>query len=94
MIKSFQHKGLRIFYETGSTRGIRADHGKRLARMLQFMDRATAPNDLVSCFANTFFFDEWLLSSGKAPRRVIAPLWRGTATQHDGNRHRQKKQYL
>ncbi|MGN8277417.1 type II toxin-antitoxin system RelE/ParE family toxin [Pseudomonas sp. SMN5] len=46
MIKSFQHKGLRIFYETGSTRGIRADHCKRLARMLQFMDRAQAPHDL------------------------------------------------
>ncbi|VVQ36214.1 hypothetical protein PS947_04927 [Pseudomonas fluorescens] len=46
MIKSFQHKGLRGFYETGSTRGIRADHAKRLSRMLQFMDRATIPADL------------------------------------------------
>ena len=46
MIKSFQHKGLRLFYETGSTGGIRADHGKRLARMLQFMDRAQVANDL------------------------------------------------
>ena len=46
MIKSFQHKGLRGFYETGSTRGIRADHAKRLSRMLQFMDRAAVPGDL------------------------------------------------
>jgi toxin HigB-1 len=46
MIKSFQHKGLRGFYETGSTRGIRADHAKRLSRMLQFMDRAALPGDL------------------------------------------------
>ncbi|WP_154992860.1 type II toxin-antitoxin system RelE/ParE family toxin [Pseudomonas silesiensis] len=46
MIKSFQHKGLRVFYETGSTRGIRTDHAKRLSRMLQFMDRAQAPGDL------------------------------------------------
>ena len=46
MIKSFQRKGLRGFYETGSTRGIRADHAKRLSRMLQFMDRAMAPDDL------------------------------------------------
>ena len=46
MIKSFQHKGLRGFYETGTTRGIRADHAKRLSRMLQFMDRATLPGDL------------------------------------------------
>ncbi|ALI02131.1 Killer protein [Pseudomonas sp. FW306-02-F02-AA] len=46
MIKSFQHKGLRGFYETGSTRGIRTDHAKRLARMLPFMDRALSPGDL------------------------------------------------
>lgn len=46
MIKSFKHKGLRVFYETGSTRGIRADHAKRLSRMLQLMDRAQAPDDI------------------------------------------------
>ncbi|AMS15887.1 MULTISPECIES: type II toxin-antitoxin system RelE/ParE family toxin [Pseudomonas] len=46
MIKSFQHKGLKAFYETGSTRGIRADHARRLARMLPFMDHATEPDDL------------------------------------------------
>lgn len=46
MILSFQHKGLRQFHETGSTRGIRADHAKRLARQLQFPDRAAAPADL------------------------------------------------
>ncbi|WP_223519409.1 type II toxin-antitoxin system RelE/ParE family toxin [Pseudomonas sp. GL-B-19] len=46
MIKSFQHKGLRGFYATGSTRGIRADHAKRLSRMLQCMDRAALPGDL------------------------------------------------
>ena len=32
MIISFQHKGLRLFYETESTKGIRADHAKRLKR--------------------------------------------------------------
>ena len=46
MIISFQHKGLRLFYETESTKGIRADHAKRLKRMLSFMDRAAAPADL------------------------------------------------
>lgn len=46
MIKSFQHKGLRVFYETGSTKGIRADHAKRLARILPLLDRATAPVDV------------------------------------------------
>ena len=46
MIKSFHHKGLRVFYETGSTRGITAAHAKRLARMLSLMDNACAPDEL------------------------------------------------
>lgn len=46
MIKSFQHKGLRLFFETGSTKGIRADHAKRLGRILPMLDRASAPADV------------------------------------------------
>lgn len=46
MIVSFRHKGLRIFFESGSTKGIRAEHAKRLGRMLSFMDRANEPADL------------------------------------------------
>jgi proteic killer suppression protein len=46
MIVSFQHKGLRLFHETGSTCGIRADHAKRLARLLQLMDDAATPSEL------------------------------------------------
>ncbi|QCY15411.1 type II toxin-antitoxin system RelE/ParE family toxin [Pseudomonas sp. MPC6] len=37
---------IRCNYETGSTRGIRSNHAKRLSRTLQFMDRAQAPGDL------------------------------------------------
>ncbi|MBW4653886.1 MAG: type II toxin-antitoxin system RelE/ParE family toxin [Kaiparowitsia implicata GSE-PSE-MK54-09C] len=46
MIISFRHKGLRTFYESGSTKGIRNDHAKRLSRILSFMDRACEPSDL------------------------------------------------
>lgn len=46
MIKSFQHKGLKVFYETGSTRGIRADHAKRLKRILAVLDQARQPEDV------------------------------------------------
>ena len=46
MIRSFRHKGLQSFFETGSTKGVRADHGKRLARLLSFLDRATGPDDV------------------------------------------------
>ncbi|MDH1011455.1 type II toxin-antitoxin system RelE/ParE family toxin [Pseudomonas nicosulfuronedens] len=46
MIISFRHKGLQAFYETGTTRGIRADHARRLARMLPFLDNAAGAADL------------------------------------------------
>ncbi|MFF7065286.1 type II toxin-antitoxin system RelE/ParE family toxin [Pseudomonas sp. NPDC008258] len=47
MIISFRHKGLRVFHETGNTRGIQAAHSKRLKRQLQFLERAMAAQDLV-----------------------------------------------
>ena len=43
MIISFRHKGLRAFFETGTTKGIRADHAKRLRRILALLDRAEDP---------------------------------------------------
>ncbi|KXU35716.1 Killer protein [Ventosimonas gracilis] len=46
MIISFRHKGLRLFYETGSTRGIRAEHAAKLGRALLLLDRATVPADM------------------------------------------------
>jgi len=42
MILSFRHQGLRRFYETGATRGIRPEHARRLARVRSFLDRAIA----------------------------------------------------
>jgi proteic killer suppression protein len=32
MIKSFRHKGIRQFFETGSTAGIQAEHAGKLVR--------------------------------------------------------------
>jgi len=46
MLLSFRHKGLRLFHETGATRGIRLEHARRLSRVLSFLDRATAPVDV------------------------------------------------
>lgn len=46
MIKSFRHKGLKSFFETGSTKGIQAPHAPRLARMLNRLNEATAPQDM------------------------------------------------
>lgn len=46
MIKSFKHKGLEKFYETGSTRGIQADHAKKLRMQLAAIDTARVIEDL------------------------------------------------
>jgi proteic killer suppression protein len=46
MIRTFQHKGLKAFFLTGTTKGIRADHAKRLAHLLVFLNRAAKSSDL------------------------------------------------
>ncbi len=41
MIKSFRHKGLKIFFQTGNMAGIQAAHAARLAAMLRRLNEAT-----------------------------------------------------
>ena len=46
VIKSFKHKGLRTYYETGSTRGIQAKHAARIRMQLAALDSALTIEDL------------------------------------------------
>lgn len=46
MIKTFKHKGLRLYYETGSIRGIQAKHANRLRMQLVALDTALEVSDL------------------------------------------------
>ena len=46
MIKSWQHKGLKQFYDTGNTKGIQTNHATRLTMILQRLDAAVKPDDL------------------------------------------------
>lgn len=46
MIRAFEHKGLRLFYETGSTRGIQVKHANRLRMQLVTLDTALEVSDL------------------------------------------------
>jgi proteic killer suppression protein len=46
MIKSFRHKGLRKFFESGSISGIQADHAKRLRMQLAALDTAQTVEDM------------------------------------------------
>jgi proteic killer suppression protein len=41
MIQNFRHKGLKLFFETGSTAGIQATHAAKLGAMLRRLNVAT-----------------------------------------------------
>ncbi len=46
MIKSFRHKGLKLFFENGSKAGINAAHAAKLARQLSRLNVATGDSDM------------------------------------------------
>jgi len=43
---SFRHKGLKRFYETGSTAGVQAAHAKKLRMRLAALDTSTILEDM------------------------------------------------
>lgn len=46
MIKTFRHKGLQRYFETGSKAGIQAAHATKLRLQLAALDQATKAEDL------------------------------------------------
>ncbi|MFN3819288.1 type II toxin-antitoxin system RelE/ParE family toxin [Blastomonas sp.] len=46
MIISFRHKGLRLLYETGSTKGVQAAHKAKLVSILAALDVAVSASEL------------------------------------------------
>ena len=46
MIKSFRHKGLERFYDSGSTKGIQANHAKKLRMQFAALDTAQSIDDM------------------------------------------------
>ncbi|MGL4767200.1 MAG: type II toxin-antitoxin system RelE/ParE family toxin [Formosimonas sp.] len=46
MIKTFNHKGLQRFFETGNKAGINPQHAPKLSRQLSRLDAATEPQDM------------------------------------------------
>jgi proteic killer suppression protein len=46
MVKSFKHKGLKKFYETGSTKGIQSNHVRKLRMQLAALDTAQSIEDM------------------------------------------------
>ena len=46
MIKSFKHKGLKLFFETGSKSGIQPHHAAKLRLQLGLLDSAKSKDDV------------------------------------------------
>ena len=46
MIRSFAHKGLRLFFETNSKAGIQPKHANRLRLILTVLNVSVGPGDL------------------------------------------------
>ena len=46
MIVSFKHRGLEQFFESGTIRGIQANHVKRVQLILARLNAATSPQDM------------------------------------------------
>lgn len=46
MIKSFKHKGLQKFFESGSKAGIQASHAQKLKVQLAALNAATKPEEM------------------------------------------------
>lgn len=46
MIKNFRHKGVQLFFETGSKAKIRAAHAGKLQRQLLALNRASQPEGM------------------------------------------------
>ena len=82
MIKSYRHKGLRRFYETGSSAGIQAHHADRLRMQLAALDTAQTIEDM-----DIPGFRLHRLK-GKSRRRWsiwVNGNWRVTFEFHEGN---------
>lgn len=82
MIKSFKHKGLRVFFETGKTSGIQAKHQKKLKMQLATLDTATVIEDMA--------LPGYKLHELKGTRKGIWSItvngnWRITFEFKDGN---------
>ena len=48
MIRSFRHKGIEAFFQTGSASGIQPKHAKKLRLQLARLNAAKGPNDMAA----------------------------------------------
>ncbi len=82
VIKTFRHKGLRKFFETGSTAGIKPGHKQKLRIRLTALDTAACIDDMKA--------PGWRLHSLKGDRAGLWAIdvnknWRIVFDFKDGN---------
>jgi len=46
MIKSFEHKGIELFFQTGNTKGIQPNHAEKLTLILAILHNANIVKDI------------------------------------------------
>ena len=84
MIVSFRHKGLKRFYDTGSTVGIQTAHAKRLRFQLAALDTAVSIQDMDI----PGFHLHPLKGQRKGTWSIsVSGNWRMTFRFEDGNAH-------
>ena len=82
MIKSFRHKGLRRFFETGSTAGIQAAHARKIRLELTALETAATIEDM----AVPGFHLHPLKGNRKGQWSItVSGNWRITFEFRDGN---------
>jgi len=82
MLKAFKHKGLKLYFEAGNTRGIQVKHAARLRMQLVALDTAMEVSDLD--------IPGYKLHPLKGARKGIWSIavngnWRLTFEFHDGH---------
>jgi proteic killer suppression protein len=84
VIKSFRHKGLRRFFETGSRSGVQAKHAGRLRLQLAALDTAQNVDDMDI----PGYRLHRLKGRSKGRRSIwVSGNWRLTYEFRDGNVH-------
>ena len=67
MIKTFRHRGLEIYFKTGSKAGIQPEHAKRSRLQLARLDSAKSPADMA--------FPGWRLHRLKGEMKGHWAVW-------------------
>ena len=84
MIKSFAHKGLAKFHETGSLAGIQPMHAKRLRLILALLGRAESIDDMRAPALRLHALQGNLQSHWAV---TVQANWRVTFRFEDGDAH-------